>query len=150
MRIARAGIRIERVTEADDALVADVAALLPQLAPHRKPPDLVALRELVAAPLTHLLVARSEDGGEMLGMLTLLLYRIPTGFRGWIHDVVVDGDARGRGIGEALTLEAMQIARDSGAVAVELTTRPERAAANRLYRRLGFEPRDTNCYVWHP
>jgi ribosomal protein S18 acetylase RimI-like enzyme len=143
-------MRIERVTEADDALVASVAALLPQLAPQRRPPDLVALRELLAAPLTYLLVARPDNGGDVLGMLTLLLYRIPTGFRGWIHDVVVDGDARGRGIGEALTLEALRIARDEGAIAVELTTRPEREAANRLYRRLGFEPRDTNCYVWHP
>jgi ribosomal protein S18 acetylase RimI-like enzyme len=143
-------MRIERITEADDALVASVAALLPQLAPHRTPPDLVTLRELLAAPLTYLLVARPDDGGDVLGMLTLLLYRIPTGFRGWIHDVVVDGDARGRGIGEALTLEALRIARDEGAIAVELTTRPEREAANRLYRRLGFEPRDTNCYVWHP
>jgi ribosomal protein S18 acetylase RimI-like enzyme len=143
-------MRIERVIEPDDALVAGIAALLPQLAPHRTPPDLFALRELVAAPLTYLLVARSEDGGDVVGMLTLLLYRIPTGFRGWIHDVVVDGDARGRGIGEALTLEALRIARDEGAIAVELTTRPEREAANRLYRRLGFEPRDTNCYVWHP
>ena len=142
-------MRIERVTEADDELVAGVAALLPQLAPHRTPPDLAALRELLAAPLTYLLVARSDDRGDMLGMLTLLLYRIPTGFRGWIHDVVVDDEARGRGIGEALTLEALRIARDEGAIAVELTTRPEREAANRLYRRLGFEPRDTNCYVWH-
>jgi ribosomal protein S18 acetylase RimI-like enzyme len=140
-------MRIERVTEADEALVASVAALLPQLAPDRTPPDLAELRELVAAPLTHLLVAR--EGDLVLGMLALVVYRIPTGLRGWIHDVVVDGDARGRGIGEALTLEALRIARDAGAVAVELTTRPEREAANRLYRRLGFEPRNTNCYVWH-
>ena len=141
-------MRIERVTEADEALVASVAALLPQLAPHRTPPDLTELRELVAAPLTHLLVAR--EGTDVVGMLALILYRIPTGKRGWIHDVVVDGNARGRGIGEALTLEALRIARDAGAVAVELTTRPEREAANRLYRRLGFEPRNTNCYVWSP
>jgi ribosomal protein S18 acetylase RimI-like enzyme len=121
---------------------------LPQLAPDRTPPDLAELRELVAAPLTHLLVAR--EGDLVLGMLALVVYRIPTGLRGWIHDVVVDGDARGRGIGEALTLEALRIARHAGADAVELTTRPEREAANRLYRRLGFEPRNTNCYVWHP
>jgi ribosomal protein S18 acetylase RimI-like enzyme len=141
-------MKIERVTEADEALVASVAALLPQLAPDRTPPDLAELRELVAAPLTHLLVAR--EGDLVLGMLALVVYRIPTGLRGWIHDVVVDGDARGRGIGEALTLEALRIARHAGADAVELTTRPEREAANRLYRRLGFEPRNTNCYVWHP
>jgi ribosomal protein S18 acetylase RimI-like enzyme len=139
-------MRIERVTEADEGLVASIAALLPQLAPQRTPPDLAALREVVAAPLTHLLVAR--EGDDVLGMLTLVLFHIPTGVRGWIHDVVVDYAARGRGVGEALTREALGVARDAGASAVELTTRPEREAANRLYRRLGFEPRDTNCYVW--
>jgi ribosomal protein S18 acetylase RimI-like enzyme len=141
-------MRIERVTEADEALVASVAALLPQLAPQLAPPDLAALRELVATSGTHLLVAREQD--DVLGMLTLVLFRVPTGFHGWIHDVVVDGAARGRGIGEALTREALGIARDAGATTVELTTRPEREAANRLYRRLGFEPRETNCYVWRP
>jgi ribosomal protein S18 acetylase RimI-like enzyme len=141
-------VKLDRVTEADEALVASIAALLPQLAPHRTPPDLAELRELVATPRTHLLVAR--EGDEVIGMLTLVLYRVPTGLRGWIHDVVVDGAARGRGVGEAMTREALGIARDAGATAVELTTRPEREAANRLYRRLGFEPRNTNCYIWHP
>jgi ribosomal protein S18 acetylase RimI-like enzyme len=141
-------MKIERVTQADDALVAVVASLLPQLAPHRTPPDLAALQELCSAPNTYFLVAR--DGDEVLGMLTLLLYRVPTGFRGWIHDVVVDGAARGRGAGEALTREAQRLAREAGAIAVELTTRPEREAANRLYRRLGFEPRNTNAYIWRP
>jgi ribosomal protein S18 acetylase RimI-like enzyme len=141
-------MKIERVTEADAALAASVASLLPQLAPHRTAPDVATLQELCAAPNTHFLVAR--DGDTVVGMLTLLLYRIPTGFRGWIHDVVVDEAARGRGVGEALTQEAQRIARDAGAIAVELTTRPERAAANRLYRRLGFAPRDTNAYIWRP
>jgi len=141
-------MKIERVTHADDALVATVASLLPQLAPHRAPPDLEALQQLCAAPDTYFLVAR--DGDDVLGMLTLVLYRVPTGFRGWIHDVVVDGAARGRGTGEALTREAQRLAQAAGAIALELTTRPEREAANRLYRRLGFEPRNTNAYIWRP
>src|SRR5436190_16713688 len=141
-------MRIERITHADEALVATVAGLLPQLAPHRAPPDLDALRELVANRGTHLLVARETH--DVLGMLTLVLFRVPTGLRGLIHDVVVDGSARGRGIGEALTREALAIASDSRADSVELTTRPEREAANRLYLRLGFERRNTNAYVWRP
>jgi len=141
-------MKIERVTHADEALVATVASLLPQLAPHRAPPDLRALQELCAAPDTYLLVA--HDGDDVLGMLTLLLYRVPTGFRGWIHDVVVDEAARGRGVGEALTREALRLAQEAGAITIELTTRPEREAANRLYQRLGFEPRHTNAYIWRP
>jgi ribosomal protein S18 acetylase RimI-like enzyme len=83
-------------------------------------------------------------------MLTLIVYRVPTGMRAWIHDVVVDEAARGRGVGEALTREALRQAEDAGAISVELTTRQERETANRLYRRLGFEQRETNVYVWRP
>lgn len=141
-------MRIERVTEPDERLVAAVARLLPQLSPKRTPPVLVELTEIAASPGTSLLVAFDED--EVLGMLTLVLYRVPTGIRGWIHDVVVDDAARGRGAGAALTEEAQRIAREAGVVALELTTRPEREAANRLYRRLGFESRETNVYRWSP
>jgi ribosomal protein S18 acetylase RimI-like enzyme len=141
-------VNVERVTEADAALVEAVARLLPQLAPHRTPPDAAELAAVVAAPGTHLLVAR--DGDLVLGMLALVLFRVPTGVRAWIYDVVVDESARGRGVGEALTREAQRVAGEAGAVTVELTTRPEREAANRLYGRLGFEPRTTNVYRWQP
>lgn len=92
----------------------------------------------------------ARDGGSIVGTLTLLLYRIPTGVRGWIHDVVVDQEARGRGVGEALTREAFRIARDAGVENVSLTTRRHRAAAHRLYRRLGFVERESDVFVWRP
>ena len=141
-------MRVTRVTVADEPLRAGIAALLPQLSSSRSVPDLPTLRALVAAPGTELFVAREDN--DVLGMLTLVLYLVPTGMRGWIHDVVVDKSARGRGVGEALTNEALRLATDSGAISVELTTRPARQAANRLYQRLGFERRETNVYVWHP
>jgi ribosomal protein S18 acetylase RimI-like enzyme len=140
-------VNVERVTRADDELVAALARLVPQLSPQRTPPGLAELEELVASG-TSLFVAR--DGDAVLGMLTLVLYRVPTGLRGWIHDVVVDEDARGRGAGEALTRAALDHARAGGAATVHLTTRPQREAANRLYRRLGFEQHETNVYVWRP
>jgi ribosomal protein S18 acetylase RimI-like enzyme len=139
-------VRIERVTEADAGLVAALARLMPQLSPTKRPPSLEELAEIVAAPATHLLVAR--DGDDVLGTLTLLLYRIPTGLRGWVHDVVVDEAARGGGVGEALTREALRVAGAAGVESVTLTTRPHREVANRLYPRLGFEPHETNVYVW--
>ncbi|HEY6960820.1 MAG TPA: GNAT family N-acetyltransferase [Gaiellaceae bacterium] len=141
-------MRIERVLAADEALVGALVRLLPQLSATAEPPGLLELTEVVAAPGTSLLVAR--EGDEVVGMLTLLLYRLPTGVRGWIHDVVVDEAARGRGIGEALTREALSFAEAAGARSVHLTTRPEREAANRLYRGLGFTPYETNVYVWRP
>jgi len=104
----------------------------------------------VAAPGTHLLVARASlDGGAaatIVGTLTLVVFRIPTGLRAWIEDVVVDESARGRGVGEALTMAAIGLAAGAGARTVDLTSRPTREAANRLYRRLGFELRETNVY----
>jgi ribosomal protein S18 acetylase RimI-like enzyme len=86
-----------------------------------------------------------------VGTLTLVLFRIPTAMRAWIEDVVVDESARGAGVGEALTLAALERAADAGARTVDLTSRPSREAANRLYTRLGFELRETNVYRWtHP
>jgi ribosomal protein S18 acetylase RimI-like enzyme len=139
-------MKVGRVTEADDALATAVARLVPQLSPKRQAAGLTELAELVATPGTSLIVAR--DGADVLGMLTLIVYRVPTGVRAWIHDVVVDETARGRGVGEALAREALHLAESAGAISVELTTRREREAANRLYRRLGFELRETNVYVW--
>jgi len=74
------------------------------------------------------------------------MFRIPTGIRAWIEDVVVDSEARGHGVGEALNKEALRYAKDNGAITVDLTSRPSREAANRLYQRLGFQLRDTNVY----
>jgi ribosomal protein S18 acetylase RimI-like enzyme len=142
-------MRVERVTEPDEALVEAVARLVPQLSPRRMPPSLAELAEVTAAPGTIFLVARGDDEAAV-GMLTLIVYRVPTGLRGWIHDVVVDEALRGQGVGEALTRAALELARDAGVATVHLTTRVQREAANRLYRRLGFERHETNVYVWTP
>ena len=139
-------MKIERVTEPTGDVVEALARLLPQLSPGVDGPSHEELAEIAAAPGTVLLVARNGD--RIVGTLTLLLYRLPAGFRGWIHDVVVDGDARGRGVGEALTQEALAIATTSGVQRVDLTTRRHRKEAHRLYERLGFVQRDSDVYVW--
>jgi ribosomal protein S18 acetylase RimI-like enzyme len=139
---------VELVTEPDEALARALAPLLPQLTSEPVEFGLLELVETAAAPGTSLLVA--GDGDAVLGMLTLVVYRTPTGVHGVIEDVVVDASARGRGIGEALTREALARAEAAGAASVSLTSRPAREAANRLYRRLGFEQRETNVYVWRP
>lgn len=124
-------------------LAAAIASLLPQLS-SASPPSATELSAIVYSDSTSLLVAR--DGDAVVGTLTLAVFRIPSGVRAWIEDVVVDEAARGQGVGEALTLAAVELARNAGARSVELTSRPTREAANRLYRRLGFEERETN--VW--
>ena len=121
--------------------------LVPQLSPGRSAPSIQDLAEIVAQ--STLLIARSDDA-TIVGTLTLVVHRLPTGLKGRIEDVVVDEAARDQGVGEALTREAMRLAADGGARSVELTSSPTREAANRLYRRLGFEQRETNVYVWRP
>ncbi|MEA2931695.1 MAG: hypothetical protein QOI56_480 [Actinomycetota bacterium] len=137
---------VDEVTEVTDEVVEAVARLVPQLSRSAPVPTLEELVEIVGAPSTVFLAARSEGDGRILGLLTLALFRIPTGVRAWIEDVVVEESARGRGIGEALTWEAIRRAGDAGARTVDLTSRPSRETANRLYRRLGFVERETNVY----
>ena len=138
------GAVIEIATEVTDDLVAAFDRLIPQLSSSSPPPGRTALEEIVANPSSALFVARVD--GQVVGGLTLALYRIPTGLKAWIEDVVVDEAARGHGVGEALNRAALAEARRRGAKDVSLTSRPSREAANRLYQRIGFEARQTNLY----
>ena len=144
-------IRVVECTEVTDELVEAMASLVPQLSSSSPPPDRAALEEIVASDSCHLLVARDADwSGSILGSMTLVVFRIPTGVRAWIEDVVVDSTARGRGVGEALNRAALDLADELGARTVDLTSRPSREAANRLYQRIGFVQRDTNVYRYTP
>jgi ribosomal protein S18 acetylase RimI-like enzyme len=140
-------MNIERVTEASPELVETIRALLPQLTEARTPPTLEQLKEVVANQT--LLLARDDDGG-ILGTLTFIRYRVSSGIKGRIEDVIVDETARGRGVGEALVREGMRLANEAGVLMLELTSMPYRHSANRLYRRLGFVRKPTNVYVWWP
>jgi ribosomal protein S18 acetylase RimI-like enzyme len=128
----------------DGALVEAFARLIPQLSSSSPPPTADELAEIVACPESELFVAELE--GRIVGTLTLATYRIPTGLKAWIEDVVVDEAARGHGVGEALNQAAIESARARGAKHVSLTSRPSREPANRLYQRIGFDPYETNVY----
>ncbi|HWD24837.1 MAG TPA: GNAT family N-acetyltransferase [Acidimicrobiales bacterium] len=135
---------VEVVTDVTDELVSAIAALLPQLS-SATPPDFDDLVQLVGHEASTLLAAYGLDR-TLLGTLTLVTFPLPTGITAWIEDVVVDETARGLGVGSSLVDEAVRLARLQGAKAVNLTSRPSREAANRLYVRLGFERRETNVY----
>jgi ribosomal protein S18 acetylase RimI-like enzyme len=142
-------IEIAEATEVTDELVAAFERLVPQLSRSNPPPTRDELAAIVGSPASILLIAvEHEDTGDdvILGSLTLAWFRIPTGVRAWIEDVVVDEAARGKGVGEKLNRHALDVARSLGARTVDLTSRPSREAANRLYQRIGFEPRETNVY----
>ncbi len=135
--------------EVTEELIEAFARLIPQLSSSSPSPSAAVLAEIVASPATDLLVARDGEG-TVVGSLTLVVFRIPSGVRAWIEDVVVDGAVRGQGVGQALNRHAVELAAERGARTVDLTSRPSREAANRLYARLGFAPRDTNVYRFDP
>ena len=137
-------IEISICDEVNDAVVAAFAELVPQLSGSSSPPTAEELNKIVAHEASTILLA--SEGKTILGSMTLVLFPIPTGIRAWIEDVVVDESARGRGVGEALNRRALTIALNAGAQTVDLTSRPSRDAANRLYQRLGFVARETNVY----
>jgi ribosomal protein S18 acetylase RimI-like enzyme len=139
-------IVVQEAREVTPALVEAFERLVPQLSRSSPPPDRAALDDIVSAPGTILLVAIDGDSGDIVGSLSLVVFRIPTGLRAWIEDVVVDEAVSGRGIGTALNQSALDRARQLGARTVDLTSRPSREAANALYRKLGFVQRETNVY----
>ncbi len=126
-------------------LTAALERLVPQLSTSNPPPSLDDVRALLASPAITQFVAR-DDAGTIVGVSTLAVFPIPTARRAWIEDVITDDRARGQGIGTALTEAMIERARELGCATVDLTSRPSREAANRLYQRVGFQLRDTNVY----
>jgi len=142
-----APVRIEEVTAVTEELVVAFEHLIPQLSSSNPPPNAEALEVIVRSEASTLLIARDQTRDDrIVGSLTLAMFPIPTGLRAWIEDVVVDGDTRGKGVGRLLNDVALERAKAAGALTVDLTSRPTREAANRLYQRIGFEQRATNVY----
>lgn len=140
-------MNIVQVTAVTPEIVESIGRLIPQLSTSAPIPTADQFENLVASDAAQLLIARDPDREDrIVGTLTLVLFRIPTGVRAWIEDVVVDESARRRGVGELLCRAAIGRARSAGARNVDLTSRSERKAANRLYQRLGFSLRETNLY----
>ena len=137
-------IEISICESVDEIVVAAFERLIPQLSSSSSLPTAEQLVEILDHDASTVLLAK--DGDMIVGSMTLIVFPIPTGVRAWIEDVVVDEQARGKGVGKALNQRAMEIAMKAGAKTIDLTSRPSREAANRLYQRLGFKARDTNIY----
>jgi ribosomal protein S18 acetylase RimI-like enzyme len=135
---------IKRITEWRDNLQEDISTLLPELTSSDQRPSAADIKAIIESPATTLLVGIVET--RMVGMLTLVVVRIPTGIRAHIEDVVVLSEYQRSGLGRALGLAAIERAREAGARTIDLTSRPERAAAIRLYERLGFQRRQTGVF----
>lgn len=142
-------MNIFRVTALTDEVAEAFARLIPQLKLSLPPLSREGLARLLASDASVLLAARYPDErAPIVGLLTLVVYRVPTGVHARIEDVVVDEAMRGQGIGEALVKHALHMAQAAGADGVALTSNPKRAAANRLYGRMGFKRWETNTYFY--
>lgn len=87
-----------------------------------------------------------DQNNKVIGMATLVLIKIPTGKSGRIEDVVVDDQYRGQGIGTALIQKLIIEGKKLHLKKIDLTSKPERIEANKLYQNLGFQKYDTNVY----
>ena len=141
-------MEIYEVTEVTTDVANAVRQLLPQLSSSATAPSDELVRRIVESDSSRLLFAR--EASEVIGMLTIVIFPIPSGVRAWIEDVVVDKSGRGKGVGEQLNLAAIALAKRDGARTIDLTSRPSREAANKLYRRIGFKPRRSNIYRFEP
>lgn len=157
-------LRVSAADDVTDDLLSAIHHLVPQLSSSARLPSRAETEQILTSDATTLLIARdgtvagvegdsgadvadgNGSGEPIVGMLTLVTFRLPTGVRAWVEDVVVDAAARRRGVAEALLQAALELARTRGAQTVDLTSRPSREAANRLYQRTGFEQRLTNVY----
>jgi ribosomal protein S18 acetylase RimI-like enzyme len=140
---------IGKVSEVTEELYQALQRLIPQLSAHKSPPAWEELSKLVKSESSTLFVARqSKEDDPIVGILCLTIYRVPTGLRSMIEDVIVDESVRRQGIGQALVDHAIRLAREAGADGVSLTSNPTREAANQLYKSMGFELRQTNSYIY--
>ena len=137
-------IQIIEISKADDETLSAVNRLLPQLSKSAQPISILTLEKLISSESIRLFLAKEDE--SILGMLSLVLFSIPTGSKAWIEDVVVEEKARGKGVGKKLMNHALEEAAEFGAKSVDLTSRPTREAANQLYQSIGFKIRKTNVY----
>lgn len=137
-------VEIIEISEASNEILSQVNGLLTQLSKSASPLSLESLDILAKSESTNLFVAK--EGKKVWGMLSLVLFPIPTGTKAWVEDVVVDSSARGKGIGKALMNHALKKVREKRGKSIDLTSRPSRETANKLYQSLGYQKRETNVY----
>ncbi len=129
----------------NEKIVKSLQRLIPQLTELGDPITQESLEELVHSKESELLLAVDEQE-KIVGTLSLVVFTIPTGKKAFIEDVIVDAEARGKGLGEQLLSKAIALAKEKKVKRLELSSRPVRVPANSLYQKMGFKIRETNFY----
>jgi ribosomal protein S18 acetylase RimI-like enzyme len=144
-------LSIEAVERVSPDLVDAVKRLVPQLSESAPTPTLDTVRAIVESDCTTLIVAKEHD--QIVGILMLVLFQLPTGLRARLEDLVIDEPVRGKGVAVAMMKEGMRMAQEAKVRTIDYTARPSRTAANPFYDKLetlGFRRRDTNVYRYSP
>jgi len=137
-------MKIVEVREYSDEVLAALNKLMPQLSSSFGTLSQQDLIDIVESEASSLFMARENE--QYYGSLTLVKFKIPSAFRAWIEDVVVSEAARGKGVGKKLVEHAVEIANQSNVKSIDLTSRASRVAAIALYKKVGFQDRETNVY----
>ncbi|MFT3995678.1 MAG: GNAT family N-acetyltransferase [Dysgonomonas sp.] len=137
-------MQIEILSDVDNKTITAFNRLMQQLSSNYKPIAKEYLIDIINSSNIIIFVAKENE--TIIGSLSLVFYNIPTGMKAWVEDVVIDQSVRGKGVGKALIEQAIVYAKQSGASKLDLTSSPERVAANKLYQKLNFEKRETNVY----
>lgn len=130
--------------ELTEEILRGINELMEVLSPGIKKVDPMRFEELIKNPLFELYLLELE--GRIAGMASLHYMETLAKKSVWVEDVVVHPNHQGKGLGKKIMKHIVGEAKKKGAKHIDLTSSPKRVAANRLYQRLNFEPRDTNVY----
>ena len=137
-------ITIEELTQVTTKSVDEINALIPQLSSSAKPMTFARLLELTKDMRVPILVAL--DGKKIVGIGMIITYNVLTEKRAWLEEIIVDEQYRGQGLGERISRALIEIAKKQRVERIYLSSAPKRVAANKLYQKMGFEPKETNVY----
>ena len=135
--------KIVELNTLTEAQVQDVIALMGELDPTITVTEEMVKRT-VEAEGTHFIAVTAEE--HIIGCASLCVFESPTGRKASVEDVVVASAFRGQHIGKQLMQHIIEYAKTLAPINLQLTSRPERVAANKLYHSLGFQKRETNAY----
>ncbi|MDL2238752.1 GNAT family N-acetyltransferase [Bacteroidales bacterium OttesenSCG-928-K03] len=137
-------MRIKQLTTLSGEILNKINNLLPILSDNVRTLKHEELEEMINDKNTVIFIAEEDE--DIVGMLVFIIYKLPSGVKAWIEDVIVKEEQQGRGIGRMLVETAIEYAKKLNIKKIDLTSSPFRIAANILYPKLGFKKRDTNVY----
>ncbi|OGI25223.1 MAG: hypothetical protein A3J76_02245 [Candidatus Moranbacteria bacterium RBG_13_45_13] len=125
-------------------LIDSINELLEVLLPGIEGINLERIKKLLENPFLDVFIL--EIDGRVAGMVSLHYMETLVKKSAWVEDVVVHPKHQGKGLGKKMMKHVIREAGKKGVKHLDLTSNSKRVAANSLYQKLKFEPRETNVY----